>query len=78
MIHAVIIPDPNVIACPVVAHLLVLGKFGPRPIGTQSGPDQTQQSQSGIFPKTWDRLVSHLGNSILPEMVADPVWTGTA
>ena len=59
---------------------LVLGKFGPRPIGTRTGLDQTQQSwsQSGIFPKTWDHLVSSLGNSILPEMVPDPVWTGTA
>ena len=58
---------------------LVLGKFGPRPIGTQSGPDQTQQSQSqsGIFPKIPDRLVSGLGIPILPETVSDPVWTGT-
>ena len=59
---------------------LVLGKFGPRPIGTRFRPDQTQRSRSrsGIFPKTRDRLVSGLGNSILPETVPDPVWTGTA
>ena len=45
-------------------HRVVLGKFGPGPIGTQSGLDQTQQSQSGsgIFPKTPDCLVSGLGN----------------
>ena len=31
-------------------------KFGPRPIGTWSGPDQTpwSWSRSGIFPKTLD------------------------
>ena len=59
---------------------IVLGKFGPRLIGTRSGLDQTQrsQSQSGIFPRTRDHLVSGLGNSILPETVPDPVWTGTA
>ena len=60
--------------------LLVLGKFGPRPIGTRSGPDQTPwfRSRSGIFPKTPDRLVPGLGIPILPETVSDPVWTGTA
>ena len=44
--------------------VVVLGKFGPRPIGTRSGPDQTQRSRSrsGIFPKTPDCLVSGLGN----------------
>ena len=59
--------------------LLVLGKFGPRQIGTQTGLDQTQQSrsQSGIFPKIPDRLVSGLGIPVLPETVSDPVWTGT-
>ena len=58
---------------------LVLGKFGPGPIGTRSGPDQTprSQSRSGIFLKTLDRLVSGLGIPILPETVSDPVWTGT-
>ena len=52
---------------------LVLGKFSPRLIGTRSGLDQTQwsQSRSGIFPKTQDHLVSGLGNSIFPEMVPD-------
>ena len=59
---------------------LVLGKFSPRPIGTQSGPDQTQQSwsRSGIFPKILDHLVSGLGIPILPKTISDPVWTGTA
>ena len=61
-------------------NLLVLGKFGPRPIGTWSGPDQTQRSRfrSGIFPKTPDRLVPGLSIPILPQTVSDPVWTGTA
>ena len=60
--------------------ILVLGKFGPRPIGTRSGPDQTPQSRSrsGIFPKIPDRSVSSLGILILPETVSDPVWTRTA
>ena len=60
-------------------YSLVLGKFGPGPIRTQSGPDQTPRSWSwsGIFPKTWDRLVSGLGIPILLETVSDPVWTGT-
>ena len=59
---------------------VVLGKFGPRLIGTRSGPDQTprSRSRSGIFPKTRDRLVSGPGIPILPETVPDPVWTGTA
>ena len=59
---------------------LVLGKFGPGPIGTRSEPDQTWQSQSrsGIFPKTPDYLVPGLGIPILPETVSDPVWTQTA
>ena len=50
---------------------LVLGKFGPGPIGTRSGPDQTPQSwsRSGIFPKKPDRSVSSLGIPILPETV---------
>ena len=47
----------------------VLGKFGPGPIGTQSGLDQTQQSRSGIFPKKQDRLVSGLGNPTLHKTV---------
>ena len=60
-------------------HVVVLGKFSPRLIGTLSGPDQTlwSWSQSGIFPKMWDCLVSSLGNHILPEMVQDLVWTRT-
>ena len=59
---------------------LVLGKFSPRPIGTRSGLDQTlwSRSRSGIFPKTWESLVSSPGIPILPETVSDPVWTGTA
>ena len=58
---------------------LVLGKFGPRPIGTRSGPDQTpwSRSQSGIFPKTQDHLVSGLGIPLLLETVSDLVLTGT-
>ena len=49
----------------------MLGKFGPGPIGTWSGLDQTQwsQSQSGIFPKKQDRLVSGLGNPTLPKTI---------
>ena len=60
--------------------MVVLGKFSPGPIGTQSGPDQTprSRSRSGIFLKTPDRLVSSLGIPILPETVSDLVWTGTA
>ena len=65
----------------VDSHLLwvVLGKFGPRPIGTQFRPDQTQRSRSrsGIFPKIPDRLVSGLGIPILPKTISDPVWTRT-
>ena len=63
-----------------VLYHIVLGKFGPRLIGTRSGPDQTpwSWSRSGIFLKTPDRLVSGLGIPILPETVSDPVWTGTA
>ena len=58
--------------------VLVLGKFGPGPIGTRSEPDQTQwsRSRSGIFPKSLDRLVSGLDIPTLPETVSDPVWTG--
>ena len=61
-------------------HVVVLGKFSPGLIGTPSEPDQTpgSWSQSGIFPKMQDCLVSSLGNPISPEMVPDPVWTGTA
>ena len=63
-------PDPE---------YLVLGKFGPGPIGTQSGPDQTQRSWSwsGISPKSPNCLVSGLDIPTLPETVSDPVWTGT-
>ena len=45
-----------------------LGKFGPGPIGTWSGLDQTPQSRSwsGIFPKTLDCLVSGLGIPYCP------------
>ena len=59
---------------------VVLGKFGPRPIGTRSGPDQTlrSRSRSGIFPKIPDRSVSGLGILKLRETVSDPVWTRTA
>ena len=51
--------------------LLVLGKFGPGPIGTRSGPDQTQRSRSwsGIFPKIQDCSVSGLGIPILPKTI---------
>ena len=56
---------------------IVLGKFRPGLIGTQSGPDQTPRSRSGIIPKTLDRLVSGLGIPILPKTVSDLVWTGT-
>ena len=65
---------------PAPSVTVVLGKFGPGPIGTRSGLDQTPQSQSrsGIFPKTRDHLVSGLGIPILLETVSDPVWTGTA
>ena len=61
-------------------YALVLGKFGPRPIGTRSGPDQTlrSRSRSGIFPKIPDRSVSGLGILKLRETVSDPVWTRTA
>ena len=50
---------------------LVLGKFGPGPIGTRSRLDQTQWSWSwsGIFLKIPDRLVSGLGIPILPKTV---------
>ena len=59
---------------------VLLGKFGPGLIGTQSGLDQTQWSQSwsGIFPKTRDRLVSGLGNPHIAQDHPDPVWTWTA
>ena len=59
--------------------VVVLGKFGPGPIGTQSGPDQTLQSwsRSGIFLKTPDHLVSGLGIPILPKTISDLVWTRT-
>ena len=65
--------------CHFQLYGVVLGKFGPRPIGTRSGPDQTprSRSQSGIFPKTPDRLVPGLGIPILPKTISDPVWTGT-
>ena len=58
----------------------MLGKFGPGPIGTWTGPDRTQrsQSQSGIFPKIPDHLVSGLGIPIFPETISDRVWTRTA
>ena len=66
----------------LAANPIVLGKFGPGPIGTRSGPDQTLRSQSrswsGIFPETWDRLVSRLGSPRLSETVSDSVWTRTA
>ena len=53
----------------VLLTRLVLGKFGPRPIGTQSGLDQTpwSWSRSGIFPKIPDHLVSGLGILILDQ-----------
>ena len=77
-------PSVNAVASKLEAQAkvmqeVVLGKFGPRPIGTRSEPDQTPQSWSwsGIFPKTPDRLVPGLGIPILPETVSDPVWTGT-
>ena len=72
-------PVPLLKHTPFTYHLVVLGKFGPRPIGTRSEPDQTLQSwsQSGIFPKTLDCLVPSLGIPILPETVSDLVWTGT-
>ena len=60
--------------------VIVLGKFGAGPIGTRSGLDQTQQSQSwsGIFQKILDCLVSSLGIPILPGTISDLVWTRTA
>ena len=75
-VHLKLLPPPP----PHVPMEVVLGKFGPGPIGTRSGPDQTLQSRSrsGIFPKILDRSVSGLGILKLRETVSDPVWTRTA
>ena len=59
----------------------MLEKFGPGLIGTWSRPDQTlwPWSESEIFPKTPDYLVSGLGNLTWAKTVQtrSGLWTGT-